>query len=91
MKSIAITELRQRTAHVIEEAGSSDEPIVVLQRSRKAAYIVSPERYEQDQQELKVLRRALFLMEVRDAEAEYAAGKADTFESVDELLDNLRR
>ena len=90
MKSIPITELRQRAADVIEEAGSSDEPTVILQRSRKAAYIVSPERFEHDQQELRTLRRALFLTEVREAEAEYSAGAAREFESVDQLLDELR-
>jgi prevent-host-death family protein len=90
MKSIAITELRQRAADVIEDAGASDEPTVVLQRSRKAAYIVSPERFENDQAELRTLRRALFLTEVREAEAEYAAGHARTFDDMEQLLDELR-
>jgi prevent-host-death family protein len=90
MKSVPITELRQRAADVVEEAGSSDEPTVILQRSRKAAYLVSPERYERDQTELKTLRRALFLAEIREAEAEYAAGKAQSFDAVEQLLDELR-
>jgi len=90
MKSIAITELRQRAAEVIERAGTSDEPTVILQRSRKAAYIVSPERFEQDQAELRNLRRALFMTEVREAEAEYAAGQASHFDDVEDLLDELR-
>ena len=90
MKTIPITELRQRAADVIEEAGSSDEPTVILQRSRKAAYIVSPERFEHDQEELRTLRRALFLTEVREAEAEYSAGASREFENVDRLLDELR-
>lgn len=90
MKSVAITELRQRAADVIEEAGSSDEPTVILQRSRKAAYIVSPDRYEHDQEELRILRRALFLVEVREAEAEYQAGDAPRFDDVEQLLDELR-
>jgi prevent-host-death family protein len=90
MKSIPITELRQRAADVIEEAGASDEPTVVLQRSRKAAYIVSPQRYEQDQAELRLLRRSLFLAEVREAEAEYASGQAQHFDDVEDLLDQLR-
>lgn len=90
MKTIAITELRQRAADVIEEAGSSDEPTVILQRSRKAAYIVSAERFEHDQEELRTLRRALFLTEVREAEAEYSAGAAREFETVEQLLDELR-
>lgn len=90
MKTIPITELRQRAAEVIEDAGGSDEPTVVLQRSRKAAYIVNPERYEQDQAELRVLRRALFLAEVREAEAEYAAGDTAEFRDMEALLHELR-
>ena len=90
MKSIPITELRQRAADVIEEAGSSQEPTVILQRSRKAAYIVSPQRYDQDQAELRALRRALFLTEVRQAEAEYDAGQSRAFEDMELLLDELR-
>jgi prevent-host-death family protein len=90
MKSIPITELRQRAADVIEEAGSSQEPTVILQRSRKAAYIVSPQRYDQDQAELRALRRALFLTEVREAEAEYDAGQSRAFEDMEQLLDELR-
>ena len=90
MKSIPITELRQRAADIIEDVASSEEPTVVLQRSRKAAYIVSPERYEGDQAELTALRRALFLAEVREAEAEYQAGATTHFADVEEILDELR-
>ena len=90
MKSIPITELRQRAADVIAEAGASDEPTVILQRSRKAAYIVSPERFEHDQAELRTLRRSLFLAEVREAEGEYSSGAARSFDDVEELLDELR-
>jgi prevent-host-death family protein len=90
MKTIPITELRQHAAEVIEDAGASSEPTIVLQRSRKAAYIVSPERYEHDQAELRTLRRGLFLAEVREAEAEYAAGTTRDFADVEALIDDLR-
>ena len=90
MKTVAITDLRQNAADVIQEAASSDEPTVILQRSRKAAYIVSPQRFEEDQAELRTLRRALFMAEVREAEVEYAAGAAAPFEDIEDLLDELR-
>ncbi len=90
MRTVPITELRQRAADVIEAVGASDEPTVVLQRSRKAAYIVSPERFEHDQAELRALRRALFMAEVREAEAEYASGDAREFADMEALLDDLR-
>jgi prevent-host-death family protein len=91
MKTVPISDLRQRIAEVIDEARETDEPIVVLQRSRPAAYIVSPERYEREQRELSVLRRQLFLAEIREAEAEYAAGGAQRFDDMEQLLDDLRR
>lgn len=90
MKSIPISDLRQRVADVIHEVQTTDEPTVVMQRSRKAAYIVNPERYERDQAELSALRRAVFLAEVREAEAEYQAGDSPTFDGVEQLLDDLR-
>jgi len=90
VKSIPISDLRQRVADVIDDVQASDEPMVVLQRSRRAAYIVSPERYERDQAELSALRRVVFLTEVREAEAEYQVGAASRFEDVEQLLDELR-
>jgi PHD/YefM family antitoxin component YafN of YafNO toxin-antitoxin module len=90
MKSIPISDLRRHVADVINDLQGSEEPTVVLQRSRTAAYIVSPERYERDQAELSVLRRAVFLAEVREAEAEYQAGEAPRFDDVDQLLGELR-
>ena len=90
MKTVPITELRQRVADVIADVATSDEPTVVLQRSRPAAYIVNPEHYERDQAELRALRRALFLGEVREAEAEYRAGQAKRFDDMEQLLDELR-
>ncbi|MDO8486050.1 MAG: type II toxin-antitoxin system Phd/YefM family antitoxin [Candidatus Limnocylindrales bacterium] len=90
MKSIPISDLRRRVADVIDDVQASDEPTVVLQRSRRAAYIVNPERYERDQAELSALRRAVFLTEVREAEAEHQAGEAPRFDDVEQLLDELR-
>jgi len=90
MRTVPITELRQRVAEVFDDVQASDEPTVVLQRSRKAAYILNPDRYERDQAELATLRRALFLSEVREAEAEYRAGESRRFDDMEALLDELR-
>ena len=90
MKTIAISELRQHAAEVLDDVQASDEPLVVLQRSRRAAYIVNPDRYERDQAELSALRRAVFVTEIREAEAEYVTGEARTFDGVEQLLDELR-
>lgn len=90
MKTVPVSDLRQHVADVIDDVQATDEPTVVLQRSRPAAYIVSPGRYERDQRELSLLRRQLFLAEIREAEAEYRAGDVAHFDEVDQLLDEIR-
>lgn len=90
MKTVPITEFRQRAAEIIDDVRTG-EPTVVLQRSQKVAYLVGPDMYERDQAELAALRRGLFLVEVREAEAEHRAGKSSTFEDVEALLDSINR
>lgn len=90
MKSIAVTDLRQRTAEVLEDLRTSDEPYVILQRSQKQAYLVNAAQYDAQIAELRSARRQLFLREVREAEAESANGKARTFDDMEALLTELR-
>ena len=85
-----MTELRQRTAEILEDLRDSDEPVVILQRSQKAAYLVDADHYDAQMAELRDARRQLFLREVREAEAEYAAGKGHGYEDVEDLLSDLR-
>lgn len=91
MKSIGVTGLRQRTAEILEELHASEEPIAILQRSEKTAYLVDAARYDAEREELRVARRALFLREVAEAEAEHASGHSTTFDDMDALLDHLAR
>lgn len=90
MKSIGVTELRQRTAEILESLHDAEEPIAILQRSQTTAYLVDAERYEAEREELRAARRALFLREIREVEAEYSAGGAATYPDMDALLDDLR-
>ena len=90
MKAIPVTELRQRTAEVLEDLRASEEPFVILQRSQKAAYLVGADQYDAQMAELRTARRQLFLLEVREAEAEYAAGSARLFDDMETLLAELR-
>ena len=90
MRTIGVTDLRQRTAEILNDLKDSDEPIAILQRSQPAAYLVSAEHYEADRAELRAARRALFLREVREAEAEYRAGASTSYQDVDALLNDLR-
>lgn len=91
MKSIGVTELRQRTAEILEALHEAEEPVAILQRSQTTAYLVDAKRYEAERAELRAARRALLLREIREAEAEYAAGSSGVYEDMDSLLEDLRR
>ena len=90
MRTVPVSELRQHTAEILDSLRESDEPIVVLQRSQKAAYLVDAGQYEAQLAELSATRRALFLREVREAEAEYSAGQVREYDDVEALLTDLR-
>ena len=91
MKAIPVTELRQRTAEVLEDLHGSEEPYVILQRSQKAAYLVDADQYDAQMSELRAARRQLFLREVREAEAELAGGRGSEYDNVDDLIRALDR
>ncbi len=91
MKAIAVTDLRQRTAEVLDELHASDEPYVILQRSQKAAYLVDADQYDAQIAELRTARRQLFLREVREAEADLTAGDGSEYENVEDLIRALDR
>ena len=90
MKSIGVTELRQRTAEILESLHDAEEPVAILQRSQTTAYLVDAKRYEAERDELRAAWRALFLREVREAEAEYAVGDSSAYADMDALLADLR-
>ena len=90
MKTVPISDFRQRAAEILDEL-SDGQPALLLQRSKKVAYLVGSDAYERDQAELSALRRGLFLAEVRESEAEYRAGGFQAFDSVDELIAELDR
>jgi len=91
MKSIGVTDLRQRTAQILHELHESNEPFLILQRSQKVAYLVDAASYDAERDELRAVRRELFLLEVREAEAEYRTGDAKPYDDMEALLDELRR
>ncbi|MGH7804614.1 MAG: type II toxin-antitoxin system Phd/YefM family antitoxin [Candidatus Binatia bacterium] len=52
---VPITDLRQDAAAVIDRVRRSSKPLVITQRGRPAAVVLSPEAYERGEQEKKIL------------------------------------
>jgi prevent-host-death family protein len=81
---VPITDLRQDAAAVLDRVRKSVQPVVITQRGRAAAVMMSPESYERTEQEREILRL------LARGEREIAKGKGFDLDSVlaeaDELL-----
>jgi len=86
---IPISDLRQDAASVVKRAAASRDPLVITQRGRAAAVMVSLESYERSQHELELLRL------LARGEKEIEAGKGYDLDAVlaeaDALLEGARR
>jgi prevent-host-death family protein len=85
---IPITDLRQDATSIIRRVTASREPLVITQRGRAAAVMVSMEAYEHSQHELELLRL------LARGEREIEAGKGYDLEAVlaeaDALLKEMK-
>jgi prevent-host-death family protein len=86
---IPITDLRQDATTIVKRVTASREPLVITQRGRAAAVMVSMEAYEHSQHELELLRV------LARGEKEIEAGKGYDLEAVlaeaDSLLKEKKR
>jgi prevent-host-death family protein len=80
---IPITDLRQDATAIIKRVAASREPLVITQRGRAAAVMVSMEAYEHSQHELELLRL------LARGEKEIEAGKGYDLDAVLAEADSL--
>ena len=73
---IPVSDLRQDAAAVLKRVRNSNEPLIVTQRGRAAAVMLSVKSYEQVDHERQILRQLL------RGEREIAAGDGYDLESV---------
>ena len=82
---IPVTDLRDGAANLLARVRKSRKPVVITQRGRAAAVIVSVEAYEAAEREREILRR------IARGEREVKAGRGQDLASVmadaDELLE----
>jgi prevent-host-death family protein len=85
---VPITDLRQDATSIVKRVTSSREPLVITQRGRAAAVMVSMEAYEHTQHELEILRL------LARGEKEIEAGEGYDLDAVlaeaDSLLEGMK-
>ncbi len=80
---IPVTDLRQDAAHVLQRLQESSQPLVITQRGRAAAVMLSVDAYERGEREREMLRQLL------RGEQEIAAGLGHDLDEVLAEADRL--
>ena len=73
---IPVSDLRQGAAKVLKRVRDSKEPLVITQRGRAAAVMLSVEAYEQSERDRELLRL------LAKGEREIEAGEGHTLDSI---------
>ena len=85
---VPISDLREDAANILSKMKNSHEPVVITQRGRAAAVMVSIEEYERSTHEREILRL------LAQGDREVAAGKGyeleDVFKEADRILAKCR-
>ena len=82
-KIVPVTDLRQDAAAVLKRLQSSSEPLVITQRGRAAAVLLSLDAYERSQHERELLRL------LARGEQEITEGKGYSLDKVLQEADSL--
>jgi prevent-host-death family protein len=83
---VSITDLRQDAAAVLDRVKDSAEPVVITQRGRAAAVLLSPETYERSEQERQMLR--LLARGEREIRKNRGIDLAKVLAEADKILDS---
>ena len=78
MKSVPLTEAKEKLSALVEEADTTHEIIQITRHGRVAAVIMSADDLESLNETLHALRTQGVVEELAQADADYAAGKTVT-------------
>jgi len=81
---VPVTDLRQDATSILRKATSSKQPIIITQRGRATAVLVSVEAYEHSQHEREILH--LLARGEKEIKAGHGHELADVLAEADELL-----
>jgi prevent-host-death family protein len=72
---LPITDLQRQAGQIVKSISQSDEPVIITQRGRPAAVLISAERYRTIEEDLGRLDELEMEEMVREAKQEIASGK----------------
>lgn len=83
---IPVTDLQRRAAAVISDVNESPEPVIITQRGRASAVLVSAKRYAEIEEDLALLDDLELEFLVEEGLKDKAAGKTISLEDAKKRL-----
>jgi antitoxin YefM len=83
---IPISELQRQAGQIVDGLSKSDDPVIITQHGRAAAVMLTPERYDQIQEDLRLLDDLELMPMLKEAEEAKAAGNTTSHEEVKRRL-----
>jgi prevent-host-death family protein len=75
-KIIPITDLQRQSRQIVSQVADSDEPVIITQRGRAAAVLLSAERYSRIEEDLGRLDELELLHPLEHGVRDFAEGRA---------------
>jgi len=83
---IPVSDLQRQAAQVLIDVNASSEPVIITQRGRPAAVLISAERYAQIEEDLELLDDLELAQMLQQAERELLAGNTISHDEVKRRL-----
>jgi antitoxin YefM len=91
MTTLPIAEVRANLSRLVEEAERTHQRVEVTRNGRRAAVLLSADDYDSLIETLDILSDAEAMAEIRQADADIAAGRISTLEEVEAEMRSLGR
>jgi len=83
---IPVTDLQRQAAQIIKDVNASSEPVIITQRGRASAVIVSAKRYTQIEEDLAMLDDFELVRMLEESRKDRSAGNTLSLDEVKKRL-----
>lgn len=83
---IPVSDLQRQAASILQEVNDTQKPVVITQRGRASAVLLSAKHYQRIEEELEKLDELVLLREVELGRAELRAGNSISQEEAKKRL-----
>jgi antitoxin YefM len=83
---VPISEFQRQAGQIVDGLSESDDPVIITQHGRAAAVLITPERYDQIQEDLRLLDDLELMHMLKEGEKSIEKGETISMKEVKKRL-----